>query len=261
MTLGLFGGEGRTDEAATLAALEVDYTPPAVAVQLLLTLRENLIRPRRPRALDPAAGSGCWGRALRAVFQSEHIVGVEPRESEAANLAAYDVQHVGTFEEFVAASCGRVAPFDLVATNPPFSAFEAERCWPLSLLESGLLHDESVVAFYGLTQWGQSDAAQVVLRSWSPFMQFRVGGRVAHRGDGKADAREYSLWVWGSRDGRSRPMGSLPGRSRPMGSLPSWVTFQLPTLPAELRRWSPTAIPGTFEIDESLVDDIRRRFL
>lgn len=256
MTLALFGGEGRTDDAETLAALEVDYTPPAVAVQLLLGLRSELAdlgvvwTPRR--ALDPAAGSGCWGRAMRAVLGLDvEIVGVEPRTSEEANFNAYDAAFALELARFIECVRGPCKPFDLVATNPPFSAFEPEAFWPLKLLEAGLLHSGSIVALLGLSSWGQSEGAAATLRSWSPMLQLRLGGRPAFRADGGTDAREYSFWVWSCADGRGRVLGARP----------AWRTIQLPTLPTALRRWSPSAVPGTYPIDAALVDEIRRRYL
>ncbi len=92
----LFGAAGRTDAPDVLAELEVDYTPVAVAVQLLLGLKRWTWD--KPRILDPAAGSGCWGRAARAVFGADaYLVGVEPRASERANVAAaYDEAHEQT---------------------------------------------------------------------------------------------------------------------------------------------------------------------
>lgn len=246
----LFDLSGRTDDAQVLAALEVDYTPLAVAVQLLLALRQHMGDSWQPRrALDPAAGSGCWGRAMRAVLgDSVELVGVEPRVSEEANLVAYDAAFVLTLERFIEATRGGSKTYDLVATNSPFSAFKPVPFWPLTLLNAGLLHDESIVALYGLSSWGQSEEAQATMRSWSPWLQLRLGGRAAHRGSGQTDARDYSLWVWSCAEGRSHEMGARP----------SWRTEQLPVLPAALRRWSPDAVPGIYPIDAALVDEVRR---
>ena len=247
----LFAGAagGRTDSPEVLAALEVDYTPEAVAVQLLLALQERGFADSI-RLLDPSAGSGVWGRAARAVLGADvHLVGVELRESEAANLAAsYDAHAIGSALGPHARPHG---PFDLVVSNPPFSAFE--EYWPTSFRDRGLLAAGAVVAFYGLTQWGQAAEAAEHLRAWSPSSCLRVGGRVGHRGDRRADAREYCLWVWDTEDG-PQGGGYRPGR-------PGWHTEQLPVLPVDMRHWSPDAVPGTRPIDHSLVDLIRRRYL
>lgn len=230
--------------------LEVDYTPPAVAVQALLALRDHgFLGDDCRRVLDPAAGSGCWGRAARAVLGPvPHLVGVEPRATEEGNLVAYDAGFTLALERFVECARGPIKPFDLIATNPPFSAFESY--WPTMLRDAGLVAPGGLVVLYGLTQWGQSAQGIANLRRWSPSMQFRCGGRIAHRENGKTDAREYSVWVWDVED-RQRP-----GRGRPR-----WSTEQLPELPLEMRRWSPSAVPGTYPIKPALVDEIRRRYL
>ena len=267
----LFDKAGRTDSAEVLEELEVDYTPVAVAVQLLLTLERDLTP--APRILMPACGSGCWARAARAIFPGCHIVGVEPRESERTNVAAAcDEAFVGTLAEYIATASGKGSGFDLVADNPPFSAF-TDLFWPGLLLDAGLIAPGGRVAFYGLSQWGQSADAAAHLRRWSPSWQARMGGRVEHRGRGTqsprpipkrlqvpggpthemrnngADAREYSFWGWDIEDLNLR-------RTRPW-----WHTEQLPELPTALRQWSPAAVPGTYPIDPALVDEIRRRYL
>lgn len=253
MQANIFGNTGRTDDAETLAALEVDYTPPAVAVQLLLALRRELadlgLSAGTGHALDPSAGSGCWGRAMRAVLGPDVLlVGVEPRESEALNVRrTYDEGHCYDFRSILRLHRWS---YDLVATNPPFSAFEPGEFWPMALHEAGLLHPCSIVALLGLSSWGQSEGAAGSLRAWSPALQLRLGGRAAFRGGGQTDAREYSLWVWSCAD-----------RSRCIGRRPSWRTVQLPALPTALRRWSPAAVPGTYAIDPALVAEIGAKYL
>lgn len=238
----LFGGGGgltRTEEQRR--SDEADFTPVAVAVQLLLVLR-RLMGPRLVRrALDPSAGAGCWGRAMRAVLGPDvYLYGVEKEPDEAPHLrAAYDGWQTSTLERAVAP--GR---FDLVATNPPFSSFA--RNWPAALFDAGWLADDALVAFYGLSQWGQSADAIPMLRAWPPHWQIRCAGRVAHREDGKADSREYSLWVWCVADRGER-------------LYPSWTTVQVPdVLSTERRRWRLESVPGTCPIEPQLVEQIRR---
>lgn len=244
----LFGAAGRTDAPEVLADLEVDYTPTAVAVQLLLALNELANLDGDPGCcLCPSAGSGVWARATRAVFGPEPmIVGVDARESERANLeAACDAAIIG--DVTLPDTLVGFDDFGLVADNPPFSAFDTY--WPTMLLDAGRLAPNAVVAFYGLSSWGQSAGSAAHLARWSPSLQIRVGGRIAHRGTGAADAREYSLWVWS--------VESL----RAAHERPEWRTVQLPALPAEMRRWSPAAVPGTYQIDQALVAEIRARYL
>ncbi|MBL9102142.1 MAG: hypothetical protein JNL82_14355 [Myxococcales bacterium] len=233
-----------------LAEHEADYTPVGVALQLLAALHEEVDAQRsrgafKPeRILDPSAGSGCWGRAARALWPDAYIIGVEPRASERENiLAAYDEAHTMYCAEYLATG---PESFDLVATNPPFSvAFGAGTFWPIEFLRAGILHAESFVMLYGLSQWGQGNRSSTPMQAWSPWMQFRLGGRVGHRGDGCNDLREYCGWSWSAEDGRLRR------------HLPSWRTIQLPVLDAPLRRWSPDNVPGTCAVDKVLVDLVR----
>lgn len=244
----LFGMEGRTDAPNVLAAYEVDYTPSAVAVQLALALDELADLGGDPgRCLCPAAGSGVWARALRAVFGMDPvIVGADVRASEVANLAdACDRIAIGDVTDQTV--LGMWDGFGLVIDNPPFTAFSSY--WPTMFIDHGRLAPDAVVAFYGLSSWGQSAEAAPHLARWCPSLQIRVGGRIAHRGTGAADAREYSLWVW--------KLASLRDSPR----RPAWHTVQLPALPAPMRRWSPAAVPGTYPIEPDLVTEIRTKYL
>lgn len=236
----LFGATGRTDSAAALAEHEADYTPTGVAVQMILALFEDyrftLGTDRPLRVLVPAAGSGAFVRAVRAVRPNAHITALEARVSELPNLAAAaDRVIIGRFPEDAPAG----EQFDLIVDNIPFSGFESR--WPLECVRRGLIELRAgVVAFYGLTQWGQSAAAIELLEVWTPDTQIRAGGRISHRGDGKTDGRECSLWVWHT------PTNRLV-----------WTTRQLRVLPAELRQWDPAAVPGTYEIEPALVERVR----
>ncbi|MBL9105171.1 MAG: hypothetical protein JNL82_29770 [Myxococcales bacterium] len=258
----LFTGQsGRTDAPDVLAALDVDYTPMGLVVQGLLALQAEVwssacvqanLTPRR--VLDPSAGSGAWGRGVRAVFGDVRLDAVEVRESEAANLAGtHDRVVIGDARDFAALTHVRQRriSYDLVVTNPSFStAFAASSFWPRMFMDAGVVCPGGHVALYGLSQWGQGEEVAPILRACPPVLQIRFGGRPAHRADGQTDAREYSLWVWRRR--LDEPAAS---------SRPSWRTVQLPVLPVALRRWSPSAIPGTYPIDQALVDEIRSRYL
>lgn len=266
----LFGAAGRTDAPTILKVFEVDYTPIPVCLQVLLALDGYVAM--RPRCLDPAAGSGAWCRAMRAVYPGCYIVAVEPRESERSNLEdAADEVFIGTFEEYLAT---QPEPFDLIAGNPPFSAF-SKHFWPGLILRAGLLKPGGSISFYNLSQWGQSADGSAHLRRWSPSVQYRVGGRVEHRGEGTqswgkipkklqtpggpthelrdngGDSREYCHWIWHIDDHDQSVNLTRPG----------WRTEQLSEMPIDFRRWDPKSIPGTYPVETALVELIRARYL
>ena len=231
--------KGRTDKPSVLKALEVDYTPEGVAVLGVMGLGLEMPALRARRVLHPSLGSGVWARAISACHRHDRyspaIVGVEPRESERQNMveACPDGVFVMEFEQFL--GIGH-EPFDLVIDNIPFTGFprrdKKRRVdtwgWHIELLRAGLLTDDAVVAFYGLTQMGQGEAAQASMREWSPMLALRYGGRNEHRGEGTerlapipkkyqvpggpthevrengGDSREYTLWVWSVADLRRR---------------------------------------------------------
>lgn len=233
---------GRTDDPNTLKMLEVDYTPEGAAVLGVMGLGLELHH-QPHRVLHPSLGSGVWARAISACYQrgpsrcaeGPAIVGVEPRESERHNMieTCPDGVFVMSFEEFLGI---RHEPFDLVIDNIPFTGFprrDKKRKidtwgWHIELLRAGLLTEDAIVAFYGLTQMGQGEAAQASLREWSPMLALRYGGRNEHRGEGTerlapipkkyqvpggpthetrengGDSREYTLWIWSVADLRRR---------------------------------------------------------
>ncbi len=295
---------GRTDDPATLTKDEVDYTAEGPAILGVMGLRlempERMSRIRR--VLCPSLGSGVWARAIAACYpqNTPYIVGVERRESEAANaLAACDSACIMDFEDFIKLEEPfRAAPFDLVIDNIPFSGFprrdKKRRIdtwgWHIELLRAGLLTDDAIVAFYGLTQMGQGEAAQASMRQWSPMLALRYGGRNEHRGEGTerlakiprkyqvpggpteemrkngGDSREYTMWVWSVADRAIRLRhqheverltpswfnDSICYKARS----PRWETAQLPVLPKHLRCWSPDAVPGTRPIPRETVDTV-----
>jgi predicted RNA methylase len=229
---------GRGDDDETLRALQVDYTPTAAALMWAVSLAREFALPSTVRMLDPAAGSGVFGRVARAVWGSRiHTTAIEVRESERDNLGdAYDEAHIGDFHKVDLAG-----PFDLVLTNPPFVAF-AEAWWEF-LLSRHLLAENAVIAFVGLSQWGQTRRAWPQIQRWTPAEQHRMGGRLCFRGvtaRGRAahDQREYSLWIW-------RKGHHTQG---------AWRTLQLPPLPRELAKW--TDPPGVHPVEPALVSQV-----
>lgn len=293
---------GRADDQATLTKDEADYTPEGAAVlgvmgvQLEMPNRMAKVR----RVLHPSLGSGVWARAIAACYPQDApcIVGVERRESERPNAIAAcpGGVHIMDFEQFIQQPSQE--PFDLVIDNIPFTGFprrdKKRRTntwgWHIDLLRAGLLADNAIVAFYGLTQMGQGEAAQASMREWSPMLALRYGGRNEHRGEGTerlapipkkylvpggpthemrengGDSREYTLWVWSVEDHAFRQRRLAGAAGYPDSDLihelryklrsPRWTTVQLPVLPKHLRCWSTDAVPGTRLIPQDTVDTV-----
>jgi len=264
----LFGSSGRVESQEILEALEVDYTPVGVALQQCLTIVETykwMLRPHAGptiRVLCPTAGSGAWVRCIRAALEDigcrAHITAMDARESERANLErAADRVVIGRFPEDAPAEL-----FDIVIDNIPFSGF-ADR-WHVKCRDLGIVRTGGIVAFYGLTSWGQGEESVAALKEWTPETALRAGGRVAHRPIGEmrwskipkkrrvpggpthewrestSYMQDVSVWIW--RD---------PGTSL------VWTTHQLPVLPADLRRWEKGSEPGTYAIERPLIDRVK----
>lgn len=68
------------------------------------------------RALDPAAGRGVWGAALRVKWPELRLLGLEIDPTLPAH-PDYNLWHTGDYLHWER-TC---QPFDLVATNPPYS--------------------------------------------------------------------------------------------------------------------------------------------
>jgi len=212
-----------------LREFEVDYTPGPVVRQGLAWALRHVGMPRR--FLDPAAGAGVFAQQLDALgHDPDHGFrwAVEPRPEERGNLRRhYHSVASCRFEE-----CEDFGgPFDLIATNPPFSV------WPQFLARSlDLVSDRGAVLFYGSLAWGQSGEGAEVFSRLPPTACARVVGRVHHRGPGVnpktgkpwgADLRDMCWWLWDRGSKHRAP----------------WLTENLPPLPAESRRW--IVRPGT----------------
>lgn len=235
-----------------------DYTPPHVVLTLLRWVKRRL-RPRVKRYLDPCSGAGIWGQVARGLWEGVESVGVEPREEElrhmqrnyshallmpfinpppAANEPAPPPSYMEQRADLPLAVSEK---FDLIAGNPPFDpAWSAEDKvpWYVEILKSDLLEVGGVLALYGLSQWGQTIEMWPHLGEYSPALQVRLTGRVAHRDDGETDSREYSMWCW--LKGHADPFAGL----RSQWGSPAWLTVQVEAPP--VRKFK--NLPGTYDL-------------
>lgn len=235
--------DGHAEDLERLREFEVDYTPGPVVRQGLewalrrlhevdyITRFSLLAGFPGLRFLDPSAGAGVFGAQLDVLgHDPDHGTrwAVEPRPEERANLRRH--YHSVASCRFEECNDFDGEPFDLIATNPPFSLWAQFLVRALDLVSKG-----GAVVLYGSIAWGQSSEGDGVFARLPPSRCARIVGRVHHRGPGNnpktgkpwgSDLRDMCWWMW--RKDRSPNM---------------WLTENLPALPAEARRW--TVRPGT----------------
>lgn len=217
---------------------EAFFTPVPVAQQAAKRVIDPLMGDdwtRKPRILDPSAGSGSYGLAIRRLYGSKvELVSIEPREEERENLLRLsDDVFSGLLQDYLSTS---PEPFDVIIGNPPFSLVYHFVRWSF---DYGLT--KNVVVLLALSSLGQSGAGAKAFRLHRPMEQWRIQGRIGFRGPGVnpktgkkwgVDQRDYSHWLWSGAGGKV-----------PRGMPVSWLTTNLPELPTSQRTW--TVRPGT----------------
>lgn len=205
-----------------------DYTPPVLALQGVMAMREIFCL--EPKViLDPSAGSGIFGQAFRQVWPDAETWAVEPKRIESWFLRQnYDHCTIGTFESSYINGYEDPLPLanaDLVMSNPPFHSWREFVRMGLQLVKPG-----GYVVYLGLTSWnGRSEAGYELFETIPPVAEMKIPGAVGYRIRGN-DVRDYCFWVF------RRSKGEKP--------LPCWVSFNLPRLPGKLRKWHEGKKPG-----------------
>lgn len=146
------------------------------------------------RVLDPAYGTGAWGRGAWNLYPSAYFVGVDIDPNNPGSRV-YDETHCMDFRRFRP----NVKPeaFDLVCTNPPFGdlaepyVHEALRLTrPGGFVVYLLLQSFLASASRYETMYGPSGAAR-------PVRVFTSSQRLSFDGYGSGtDMREYSVYCW-----------------------------------------------------------------
>ena len=148
----------------------------------------RLIPPITPRwILDPGAGTGVWGEAIKQRWPICHLTGVEIRR-DAPRHASYD-----RWERFDYVQEQRFySGYDLVIGNPPYKHAEAfvraalaacrDKGYVLFLLRLAFLEGQA----RGVGLWKQHSPRQVAVCSKRP----------SFTGDGQTDATAYALFLW-----------------------------------------------------------------
>lgn len=215
-------------------AHEMDCTPTPVVEQLFAYLREYGYATDGMHYLDPSAGAGVFGMVASRMFPSSLRCAIEPRGEEMENITKYYGKiQCGTLQSAQEMLDG-LGPFDLIATNPPFShAVDFVRRLLPHLTKTGELW------LLQLDDFGQrSREGHDLFANWEtrPTCQLRIAGSLGFRSDGKTDSRSYSWWGWCREDQGKHRNG--------------WHCVNLPRLPAKDRKWT-TIRPGEEWMHES----------
>jgi hypothetical protein len=180
-------------EEARRRHYEVDRTPrPLVAALVGALVSELDLHGLVRDFLDPSAGDGRFGEVVRELFpELRASVAIEPRIEERRQLRQVHTHVVSSgFDEW---EPGEQA-FDLIATNPPFRRAFGGGTW-LPRLHT-LLRPRGVLALYAKTSLGQSQRMARIFRTYEPILALRVVGRVDHRGNGRTDQHDVTMWAW-----------------------------------------------------------------
>jgi hypothetical protein len=135
--------------------------------------------------LDPGAGSGVWGEAVRERYSDARVVGVELDERFAPH-ESYDEWHQANFLSWDGPL------FSLVVGNPPYKVAEAFVRKALShLLDGG----ECVLLLK--TEFQNSDGrAKGLWAEFPPYSVRPLAQRPSFNGTSKTQAQEYCLYYW-----------------------------------------------------------------
>ena len=136
-----------------------------------------------PVILDPGAGTGNWGKAVKEFYPDSKLVGIELEEK----FSITDDYDAWITEDFLISNYNAT----MVVGNPPLSlAHEFISNGLDSLLEGGIMMYLLRVAFLNSQKryklWKTIPPAEVVISSRRP----------SFTGDGKTDDTDYALYIW-----------------------------------------------------------------
>jgi hypothetical protein len=157
-----------------------------LAIQHYISPMASFYKLQRSKVLDPGAGSGVWGRALRRMYEGMNIHGVEIRD------VTPDVVYNEWYnEDFLTWNC-LPAQYNFIVGNPPYKFAEKFIRKSHHLLR----HDGVMVMLLKLSfQTGQRRYEGF----WRELPLYQLGvlaRRPSFTGDGKTGGDEYGLYVW-----------------------------------------------------------------
>ena len=171
---------------------ENDFYPTPYELCEAVLVKKLILIPRRnwiAEVLDPGAGGGVWGKAVRIVKSPANITGVELRNVE--KPVYYDTWYKNT--DFL--SWETDSKYTLIIGNPPYKHSEEfidksldlleDKGWLVFLLKLSLLESKKRYSKYYSPSKGLNPKQVLVSTR-----------RVSFTGDRKSNADAYGIFVW-----------------------------------------------------------------
>lgn len=192
-------------------------------------------------ALDPGAGTGVWGAAVRARWgRAPTITGVELQASP--RPAAYDYWHCRHFTAYAAFALRQGLPRPtLIVGNPPYRWAEAFIRLSLAMLEPG----GYLLQLLRLNFLEGQSRAEGLWATHGPIAVDTLARRPSYTGDMKTDATAYALFLWQKENYPRRHSGGWLSwqYGQPTPEDRSFRPFLALPLPPELRPPPPPRRP------------------
>lgn len=169
-------------------------TPPEFCDQAFRQCQTWLVHQQHPiRVLDAGAGTGNWGRALKAIHPAAYIVGVDLPEVDP--VAEYDEWHRDFFEVWCMNYTDE--PFDLVIGNPPYGNKTPEK-WLKMLWNPRLLTPDARVFWLLRLGWFSSQGRfnRLWTQGYMPASIYQSARRISFTDDGNTDDTDYAMYLW-----------------------------------------------------------------
>lgn len=134
--------------------------------------------------LDPGAGTGVWGNAVRSVFSPRLRDGIDIRE------LPQHPDYTGWIQgDYLEAKLGR---FDLIAGNPPYKHAE-------EFVRKSFQHIAStgyILFLFRLSFLESQKRARGLWKEHPPAWVWVSAKRISFTGNGKSDDTAYALYLW-----------------------------------------------------------------
>jgi SAM-dependent methyltransferase len=170
------------------------YATPLSLTLPATKLISNFLTVKNPRILDPGCGTGHWGFAVKNIFPTSNLIGVDRFVSPDSRFSFnYDYLFLGDdfgdYRDFPETKF----QFDLIIGNPPYSLAE-DFIWK----SFRLINKHAWLMFLLPVQFicGQRKHKKFWSAGWSPRFVYNLPRRPSFTNNKKTDNREFALYIW-----------------------------------------------------------------